>query len=105
MYKGSIKYFISIFIARFGFLYGAGGTVNTALQLMVINVGLLNRQPRSLESVPYYVEAWVNIVLPILPPYGLGDALNVTFNLLIAGLIALMWTVKWSEGMYSHHGR
>lgn len=105
MYQGSAKYFVSMLIARFGFLYGAGGTVNTALQLMVINIGLMSRRPQNFDSVPYFVEAWVNIVLPILPPYSLGDVLNVMFNLLVAGFIALMWTVKWSEGMYRHHGR
>ena len=105
MYQGSEKYFIRTFIARFGFLYGAGGTVNTALQLLVINTGLISRQPRNIETLPYFVEAWVSIVLPILPPYTAGDILNVLFNLLIAGLIALSWTVNWSEGMYGYHGR
>ena len=105
MYQGSEKYFIRTFIARFGFLYGAGGTVNTALQLLVINIGLLSRQPQNFETLPYYIEAWVFIVLPILPPYTAGDVLNVLFNLLIAGVIALSWTISWSEGMYRHHGR
>lgn len=105
MYQGSPKYFVSMLLARFGFLYGTGGTVNTALQLIVINIGLVNRRPQSFESVPYYVEAWVNVVLPVLPPYTLGDILNVVFNLLIAGFITFVWTVKWSEGMYRHHGR
>jgi hypothetical protein len=103
MYRGSGKYFVSMLVARFGFLYGAGGTVNTAFQLIVINIGLMSRQPQSIESVPYYVEAWVNVVIPILPPYTLGDVVNVVFNLLIAMLIAFIWTIRWSEGMNRHN--
>lgn len=105
MYQGSEKYFIRTFIARFGFLYGAGGSINTALQLIAINIGLLSRHPQTIEAVPHFVEAWANIVLPIIPPYTAVDALNVAVNLLFAGLIALSWTVRWSEAMYSQHSR
>lgn len=105
MYQGSGKYFVRMFIARFGFLYAAGGTVNTALQLLAVNIGLLRRHPHHFETLPYYIEAWIFIVLPIVPPFTLTDALNVVFNVLVGGLIALSWTIRWSEGMYGHHGR
>lgn len=105
MYQGSLKYFVRIFIARIGFLYAAGGTVNTALQLLALNIGLLSRQPQNFETLPYYIETWIFIVLPIIPPFTLTDALNVMFNVLIAALIALSWTIRWSEGMYCYHGR
>lgn len=92
-------------IARFGFLYGVGGSINTALQLIAVNIGLLNRHSQTIETVPHFVEAWVNIALPVLPPYTAVDILNVIVNLLLAGLIAFSWTVRWSESMYNQQSR
>lgn len=105
MYQGSTNYFVSMFIARFGFLYGAGSAVNTGLQMFTITIGFMNRGPQTFEALPYFMEKWIFVMLPIHPPFTAVDLLSVLFNLLMAALIAASWTASWSQGMSAYHGR
>lgn len=105
MYEGSEKYFLGILKSRALYLYGAGSGVSTSIQLLLINVGLLGQDLGSPETIASFIEKWVFVALPILPPYSIVDVVNFLINLIFAGLIAYAWTVKWSEGMAGYHGR
>ena len=76
-----------------------GATINTTIQLFLVYVGAMAGGPISLETLPTFIENVVLIYIPILPPIGLGDILNFFFNVTFGGILAMWWTVKWSEGM------
>lgn len=105
MYPGSGRYLFGILRSRFLFLYGVGGGVNTAIQLLAIHLHLIGRGESVIDALPYVLSKFALVAVPILPPYGPVDILSVLFNVLIAVLVAFSWTAAWSEGMHGYHGR
>lgn len=98
MHRGSDRYLVGTLLAKPLLLYSMGASINTLLQLFLVYIGLL-AGPMSTESVSVAVAEAVIIYLPILPPIGLVDILNVFLNGMFAILLAAWWTVKWSRGM------
>lgn len=99
MHKGSTSYLIGTLIAKPVLLYSMGATINTSIQLFLVYIGVVAAAPISLETLPTLIESVVMIYIPILPPLEPGDILNFLFNVIFGGLLAMWWTVKWSEGM------
>jgi len=99
MPKGSTNYLIGTLIAKPVLLYSMGASINTSIQLFLVYIGAVAAAPISIETLPTFIESVVMIYIPILPPLELGDILNILFNVTFGGLLAMWWTVKWSEGM------
>lgn len=99
MHKGSTNYLIETLIAKPVLLYSMGATINTSIQLFLVYIGVMALGPMTLETLPAFIENVVMIYIPILPPIEPGDILNFLFNVTFGGLLAMWWTVKWSEGM------
>ena len=76
-----------------------GATINTSIQLFLVYIGVMARDPITLEALPTFIKNMVLIYIPILPPIAPRDILNFLFNVTFGGLLAIWWTVKWSEGM------
>lgn len=101
MHKGSLNYFIGVVLAKPLFYYGIGASVNTALQLSFLWVssgGML-----APEQLPSFIERVIFIYLPIIPPVGLGDWINLVLNVILASILGILRagfdTMKWSAGM------
>jgi len=99
MHNGSTNYLIGTLVAKPVLLYSMGATVNTSIQLFLAYIGLVAAAPMSLETLPAFIENIVMIYVPILPPFESGDVLNFLLNIAFGGLLAMWWTIKWSEGM------
>ena len=99
MHKGSTNYLIGTLIAKPALLYSLGATINTSIQLFLVYIGVVAVAPMSPETLPTFIESVVMIYIPILPPLEPGDILNFLINVTFGGLLAMWWTIKWSEGM------
>lgn len=102
MNKGSDNYFIGTVIAKPLLLYSLGGSINTSLQIFLVYIGLLGGEPTP-EALSHFIVRVFHIFLPILPPIGAIDILNLILNVFFGVLLAGWWTVKWSNGMSRAH--
>lgn len=98
----TVNYFFGSLLSRQAILaYGIAGSITTGFQLVLLWIGWFTRVPKQTESLPIFVEVYIETLLPVwigtITPWNIA---MVICNIILALGILGHWTLNYGNSFW-----